>query len=599
MRKYALLGTILAATVIAACGDDETTDPPTTSTTTTTTTTSSGPGGAGGATSSSSSAGGAGGVGGAGGAGGGGDCTALNVVALTVNPGGNLLADVAVEGPDPDQFQIQFYELNDAQMPGTFDLAAAPDDNYASCDRCVLVFADLDVDGAPAKIFYQESGTMQLDSIESPPGPVTAGSLSNVKLIEVTIAEDFTSTPVPGGACLTLAAVAWDTTPVEGTPCESAEECGNPVLQVCDVATETCVEGQCDGGPLTCAAGALCLAQVDEPSFGACYTECTPFMANACAAGFECVNISLDNLTGVCYQTGLGATGIDCSIADTTTGCVAGNVCSEANGPQAACHQQCSIFPADPGCPVNTDCTYGSLCVDSTGTDPAGIDEACDVAATFADPCGPSTGAYRGLCFNTVDTDPLVCQQICRVAPGFETDCPMAQYCSDALGAEIGICLNDPVCGNSAVEEGEECDDGNILPGDGCDAVCVEEIAFFCANPLTAILGENMGDTSDGSSVISSTCTSGDSNKEKIYTYTPAQTGTLTLVLSSATDQGLNARDTCDDDTSEISCVDLEFGGTDETLDIQVTAGTPITIIVDGYSDFGQAGPYILTLSES
>jgi hypothetical protein len=108
-----------------------------------------------------------------------------------------------------------------------------------------------------------------------------------------------------------------------------------------------------------------------------------------------------------------------------------------------------------------------------------------------------------------------------------------------------------------------------------------------------------MGDTSDGSSVISSTCTSGDVNKEKIYTYTPAQTGTLTLVLSSATDQGLNVRATCDDDMSEISCIDFELGGTDETLDIQVTAGTPITIIVDGYSTFGDAGPYILTLSES
>src|SRR5262245_47255435 len=34
----------------------------------------------------------------------------------------------------------------------------------------------------------------------------------------------------------------------------------------------------------------------------------------------------------------------------------------------------------------------------------------------------------------------------------------------------------EPVCGNSVVEEGEECDDGNSLLDDGCDAGC----AFDC-----------------------------------------------------------------------------------------------------------------------
>jgi cysteine-rich repeat protein len=599
MRKYALLGTILAATVIAACGDDETTTTTTTTTTTsgtTTTTSTSGTGGAGGSTSS---AGGAGGTGGTGGVGGAGNCTALNVAALTLSSNGIMIADVSVEGPDPDFFQIEFYELNDIQMTGTFDLAASPDDNYETCDRCVLVYAD-NTDTGTGKYFFQESGAMQLDFVTSPPGtsPASAGSLANVKLIEVTIdPQTYESTPVANGACLTLDALAWDFTPVEGTPCEAAEECGNPVTQVCDVTSETCVAGQCDGNTLNCAATELCLAQVEDPLVGACYTQCTPFTVDACANGFECVNLSLDNLTGVCYQTGLGATASDCAIVDTTTACVAGDVCALGNGAQSTCHQQCTIFAADPGCPAATDCTYNSLCVDATGTDPAAIDGLCDAAAAFAAPCGPSAGAYRGLCFNDVDGDPLVCGQLCRLAPGFDTDCPVAQYCSDAFGQDLGVCRNDPVCGNGTVEEGEECDDSNTTPGDGCDAACVEELAFYCANPLTAILGDNMGDTSDGSSVITSTCTSGDANKEKIYTFTPALTGTLTLTLASATDQGLNVRDACDDDTTEVSCVDIEVGGTDEVLDVQVTAGTPITIIVDGYSSFGDAGPYILTLA--
>lgn len=36
------------------------------------------------------------------------------------------------------------------------------------------------------------------------------------------------------------------------------------------------------------------------------------------------------------------------------------------------------------------------------------------------------------------------------------------------------------VCGNGALEAGEECDDGNIDGGDGCAANCAREIALYC-----------------------------------------------------------------------------------------------------------------------
>ena len=32
-----------------------------------------------------------------------------------------------------------------------------------------------------------------------------------------------------------------------------------------------------------------------------------------------------------------------------------------------------------------------------------------------------------------------------------------------------------PVCGNSAVETGETCDDGNTTSGDGCSSACADE----------------------------------------------------------------------------------------------------------------------------
>jgi cysteine-rich repeat protein len=32
-----------------------------------------------------------------------------------------------------------------------------------------------------------------------------------------------------------------------------------------------------------------------------------------------------------------------------------------------------------------------------------------------------------------------------------------------------------PVCGNSEIDAGETCDDGNAVPGDGCSALCQTE----------------------------------------------------------------------------------------------------------------------------
>lgn len=37
-----------------------------------------------------------------------------------------------------------------------------------------------------------------------------------------------------------------------------------------------------------------------------------------------------------------------------------------------------------------------------------------------------------------------------------------------------------PVCGNGIVEDGEQCDDGNVVDGDGCSSLCTVEEPLDC-----------------------------------------------------------------------------------------------------------------------
>ena len=51
-----------------------------------------------------------------------------------------------------------------------------------------------------------------------------------------------------------------------------------------------------------------------------------------------------------------------------------------------------------------------------------------------------------------------------------------------------------PSCGNSAVEGGEQCDDGNTKSGDGCSATCQTEAGYQCATPGADCIAAACGD---------------------------------------------------------------------------------------------------------
>ena len=54
-----------------------------------------------------------------------------------------------------------------------------------------------------------------------------------------------------------------------------------------------------------------------------------------------------------------------------------------------------------------------------------------------------------------------------------------------AAGAAGGSGEVPAYCGNSRVDDEEDCDDGNAVPGDGCSALCLTEQFFICEQPGT------------------------------------------------------------------------------------------------------------------
>ena len=65
------------------------------------------------------------------------------------------------------------------------------------------------------------------------------------------------------------------------------------------------------------------------------------------------------------------------------------------------------------------------------------------------------------------------CKTSVKVSMTSSFQCPYG--CAD------GVCLAPEAnCGNGRLDYGEQCDDGHLLDGDGCSAVCSKEAGFSC-----------------------------------------------------------------------------------------------------------------------
>lgn len=288
------------------------------------------------------------------------------------------LAAPGLGGADLDLMGIEVYDLG---LTGSVDLGDATNNNYISCQACVRVLED-STDMGPARDFFQAAGTLELGA--TTPFYI-AGTLTDVTLVEVTIAEDFTTTPVPGGACLHIASYTFDIpAPPTGWVCPpeyyedgmgcDCNECGAHDPD-CDVPTL----------PSTCLMGQTC------GTTGSC--EGTP-------TAWMCAGTEYDAGAGNGCDCNCGAYDPDCDlVAEAVQGCTGAETCSSGGFCFDAAVWSCEDTFFGTGQADDCDCGCGVA-------DP----DCADAAVATCDFCDDAGSCNLAACPGTINpTNNAVC----------------------------------------------------------------------------------------------------------------------------------------------------------------------------------------------
>jgi MYXO-CTERM domain-containing protein len=208
----------------------------------------------------------------------------------------------------------------------------------------------------------------------------------------------------------------------------------------------------------------------DAPLNGTCsdIDECTRPELSQCAEDATCAN-SVGGFTCTC-DPGFAGDGRTCTDVDECADVLL-NECS----PNAMC--------------LNAVGSYSCEC--RPGFEGSGVDCRDEDECATANPCERRSER----CVNLVGMPPL-----CECAPGFSRD------------AAEGECVSS--CGNGERVRGEECDDGGLVDGDGCSALCEVEDGWSCWEPTEprSVCRETCG---DGVLHPNEECDSGEANSDE------------------------------------------------------------------------------------
>ncbi|NUM25696.1 MAG: carboxypeptidase regulatory-like domain-containing protein [Candidatus Buchananbacteria bacterium] len=193
--------------------------------------------------------------------------------------------------------------------------------------------------------------------------------------------------------------------------------------------------------------------------------------------------------TSVSCGNGVAEAGEACDGTDDADSCYNGSCNSDCTCP--VCGD--NAIEAGEECEADSDCASGEFCNDSCGCQVVG--PSCIPVATTCSYGACVAGTKSGFCTNGCSSWPV--SQPC-VVPG---------------------------CGNGVIEAGEECDDTNLVSGDGCSASC--QLEFGCGNASI-----DPGEQCDDGNVVGGDCCSGSCQSEILITGVSVSTTNTSAAVS-------------------------------------------------------------------
>ena len=241
---------------------------------------------------------------------------------------------------------------------------------------------------------------------------------------------------------------------------------------------DVCAQGACQAGqkPLSCDDGNSCTDDGCEPGIGCTFTgnDAACDDGNACSVDDQCVD-------GWCTFT-------------TVLACDDGNPCTDDTcDAQSGC---AALFNEAP-CSDDDLCSVGDACKDGACT-PGVATLNCDdgLYCNGEETCNPDTGCVAGdapsvddgieCTFDTCDED---ADEVVSIPTDGLCSVPQDSLCKVGVcDPQQGCLIDDQLacCGNSIVEAGESCDDGNVVDDDACTNLCQLPPVGTPSNPATS-----------------------------------------------------------------------------------------------------------------
>ena len=168
----------------------------------------------------------------------------------------------------------------------------------------------------------------------------------------------------------------------------------------------------------------------------------------------------------------------------------------------------------------------------------------------------------------------------------------------------LEVLRDPPACGDGVVNEGEECDRGPDVAGDGCSPSCtlefVETTADTCPGPSATVFsgtpivvsGYSLGYAND----YAAPCGALEGAPDRVFAFTPQVSGTLDVSLTpvnASFDAVLSVYSTCKVGAALdglLACSDVDAPRDAEHVSVPVVMNSLYYVVVDGYGDPQRVG---------